>query len=102
MKVQKLNKRQAKWALYLFRFDFMLKHVLESRIVKVNSLSKRPDWEISVEKDDENKTLVKLEQLEVRSTKKVEVIMEGIDLLEKVKQSKVKNNKVVKAVKEMK
>jgi len=28
--------------------------------------------------------------------------MEGIDLLEKVKQSKVKNNKVVKAVKEMK
>jgi len=43
MKVQKLNKRQAKWALYLFRFDFMLKHVLESRMVKVNSLSKRPD-----------------------------------------------------------
>jgi len=28
--------------------------------------------------------------------------MKGIDLLEKVKQSKVKNNKVVKAVKEMK
>ena len=99
MKVQKLNKRQAKWALYLFRFDFMLKHVLESRMVKVNSLSKRPDQEISVKKDDESKTLVKLGQLEVRSTKKVEVIMEGI---EKVKQSKVKNNKVVKAVKEMK
>jgi len=29
-------------------------------MVKVNSLSKRPDWEISIEKDDENKTLVKL------------------------------------------
>jgi len=28
--------------------------------------------------------------------------MKGINLLEKVKQSKVKNNKVVKAVKEMK
>ena len=28
--------------------------------------------------------------------------MEGVDLLEKVKQSKVKDNKVVKAVEEMK
>ena len=27
IKVQKLNQRQAKWALYLSRFDFTLKHV---------------------------------------------------------------------------
>jgi len=32
----------------------------------------------------------------------VEIIIEGVDLLKKVKQSKVKNNKVVKAVEEMK
>jgi len=40
--------------------------------------------------------------LEVRKTEKVEVIVEGVDLLEKVKQSKVKDNKVIKVVKEMK
>jgi len=33
MKVQKLNRRQARWALYLSRFDFMLKHVPGSKIV---------------------------------------------------------------------
>ena len=46
--------------------------------------------------------LVKSEWLEVRKTERVEVIIEGVDLLEKVRKSKVKNNEVVKAVKKMK
>jgi len=46
--------------------------------------------------------LVKPEWLEVRRTETVEIIIEGVDLLEKVKQSKVKNDKVIKAVEEMK
>ena len=33
---------------------------------------------------------------------KVEVIVEGVDLLEKVKQSRVKDNEVIKAVEEIK
>jgi len=32
----------------------------------------------------------------------VEIIVNGVDLLEKVKQSRMKNNEVVKAVKEIK
>ena len=43
MKAQKLNWRQARWALYLSRFDFMLKHVPGSKIGKADSLSRRPD-----------------------------------------------------------
>jgi len=43
MKAQKLNRRQARWALYLSRFDFMLKHVPGSKIEKVDSLSRRPN-----------------------------------------------------------
>jgi len=61
MKVQKLNRRQARWTLYLFRFDFALKHILGSKIGKVDSLSKRPDWEVGVERDNKNETLVKPE-----------------------------------------
>jgi len=53
-------------------------------------------------KDNKNKMLVKPEWLEVRKIEKVEVMVEGVDLLEKVKQSKVKDNKVIKVVKEMK
>jgi len=43
MKVQKLNWRQAQWALYLFRFDFTLKHVPGMRMGKIDGLSRRPD-----------------------------------------------------------
>jgi len=43
MKAQKLNQRQARWALYLSRFDFTLKHVPGTRIGKANGLSRRPD-----------------------------------------------------------
>jgi len=46
--------------------------------------------------------LVKLEWLEVKKTEKVEVIVEGVDLLEKVKQSKIKDNKVIKTGEEIK
>ena len=46
--------------------------------------------------------LVKPKQLEVRKTEKVEVIIEKVDLLEKVRWLKVKDNEVVKAVEEMK
>ncbi len=34
MKVQKLNCRQAQWALYLSRFDFTLKHVSGTQMGK--------------------------------------------------------------------
>jgi len=65
-------------------------------------LSKRLDWKKGVERDNEDEMLVKPKWLEVRRTEKVEIIVEGVDLLEKVKQSKVKDDKVVKAVREMK
>ena len=69
---------------------------------KTDSLSRRPDQEVGVERDNKDETLVKPEQLEVKRTKKVEVILERVDLLEKVRQSKVKDDEVVKTVKEMK
>ena len=102
MKAQKLNRRQARWALYLSRFNFMLKHVPGSKMGKANSLSKRLDWEVGVEKDNENETLVKPEWLEVRKMETVEIIVDRVDLLEEVRKSKIKNDKVVKAVEEMK
>jgi len=102
MKAQKLNRRQARWALYLFRFNFTLKHVPGSKMGKADSLSRRPDWEIRVEKDNEDEMLVKPEWLEVRKTEAVEIIVDRVDLLEEVRKSKVKDDEVVKAVEEMK
>ena len=102
MKVQKLNWKQARWALYLSRFSFILKHVPGSKIGKADSLSRRPDQEVKVEKDNEDETLVKPEWLKVRRNEVVEIIVDGVDLLEEVRKSKAKDDKVIKAVEEMK
>jgi len=102
MKAQKLNRRQARWALYLSRFNFMLKHILGSKMRKADSLSRRPDWEVGVERDNEDEALVKPEWLKTRKTKMVEIIVDRVDLLEEVRKSKVKDDEVVKAVEEIK
>ena len=88
MKAQKLNRRQARWALYLSRFSFMLKHVPGSKMGKTDSLSRRLDWEVDMEKDNEDKTLVKPEWLKARKTEVVEIIVDGVDLLEEVRNPK--------------
>jgi len=46
--------------------------------------------------------LVKPEWIEVRRTEIVEIIVDGIDLLEEIRKSKVKDNEVVKAMEEIK
>jgi len=80
----------------------MLKHILGSKMKKTDSLSRRSDCEVGVERDNENETLVKPKWLKVRKAESVEIVVEGVDLLEKVKQSKVKDDKVIRMIEEMK
>jgi len=80
----------------------MLKYIPGSKMGKADSLSRRPDWEVRVEKDNENETLVKPKWLEVRKTEVAKIIVDRVDLLKKVRKSKVKDDKVVKAIEEMK
>jgi len=102
MNNQKLNRRQARWALYLSRFDFVLKHILENKMGKADGLSRKPDWEVGVEKDNEEQTLVKKEWLEEKRVRMAEMIIEGVDLLDKVRKCETKDDEVVKAVEKMK
>ena len=69
---------------------------------KVDRLSRRLDWEVRVEKNNKEQMLVKKEWLEVKRIRVVEVIIEGMDLLDKVRKCEARDNKVVKAVEEMK
>ena len=66
MTSQNLNRRQARWALYLSRFDFVLKHIPGSKMGKADGLSRRSDWEKRGDRDNEEKVLLKLEWLEVK------------------------------------
>jgi len=69
---------------------------------KADGLRKKSDWEVGVEKDNEEQMLVKKEWLEARAAQVSEVIIEGIDILDKIRKSEAKDDKVVKAVEEMK
>jgi len=100
MTSQNLNHRQARWALYLSRFYFLLKHVLGSKMGKVDGLSRRSDWKKEGEEDNEEKMLLKPEW--VKSIQAGEVIVEGIDIIERIRKSEARDDEVVKAVKEIK
>jgi len=69
---------------------------------KADGLSRRPDWEIGIEKNNEEQMLVKKEWLEVKRIRITEVVIEGVDLLDKVRKCETKNDEVVKAVEEIK
>jgi len=83
-------------------FNFMFKHIPGSKMGKADSLSRRPDWKVEVERNNKDEVLVKPEWLEVRKTETVEVIIEGIDLLEEVRKSEVKDDEVIKVAEEIK
>jgi len=102
MTSQNLNHRQARWALYLSRFDFIPKHVPGSKIGKADGLSRRSNWEEGGKGDNEERVLVKPEWLEVKRIWVEEVIVEGLGILEKIKKPEAKDDEVVKAVEEMK
>ena len=67
---------------------------------KINELSKQPDWKVKVENDKDNQVFIKdnwIHSLE-------EVVIEGpeVDIVEKIKKARSKNEEVVRIVEEMK
>ena len=67
---------------------------------KADRLSRRLDWKIGVDKDNENQTLIKDNW--IRSM--YEVVIEGpeVELVEKIKKARSKDKDVVRVVEEMK
>jgi len=69
---------------------------------KADRLSRRSDWEIGVERDNKEQMLVKKKWLEARAVQVLEVVIKGVDVLDKIRKSKIKDDKVIKVVEEMK
>jgi len=74
-----------------------LKHVLGKSIGKANGLSRRPDWQEGVERDNEDRTLIKPDWVTG-----VETIMKEENLRERIKKAQEGDERVVKAVEELK
>jgi len=67
---------------------------------KADRLSRRADWKVGVEKDNENQIFIK--DIWIRSMQ--EVIVEGpeVDMLEKIKKARSKDKEIVKVVEKIK
>ena len=67
---------------------------------KTDKLSRRPDWKVGVEKDNNNQVFIKDNQ--IRSLQ--EVVIDGleVDILEKIKKTRSKNKEIVRVIEEMK
>ena len=100
MSSQKLNRHQAQWALFLSCFNSKLVHVPDAKMGKANGLSRRLDWQEGVRKENKDRTLVKREWLEKGAVE--EVVIEGADILDKIRKSKAVDDKIVKVVEKMK
>jgi len=74
--------------------------VPEMRIEKADSLSRRLDWKVGIENDNENQKLVKKEW--IRGMIKVVVKGPEMKLLEKIKRAKEKDEEVVRVIEEIK
>jgi len=84
-KSRKLNRRQARWSLYLSRFDFTLHHRPRRSMGKPDALSRRPDhgkgnW------DNEDVVLLKLELFTIRAMEGISMVGEEKEILEEVRR----------------
>ena len=78
----------------------MLKYVPGTKMGKANGLSKRPDWKVGIDRDNENQVVIKDNWIHSLQ----EVVIEGLEvkILEKIKKAKSKDKDVVKVAEEMK
>jgi len=74
--------------------------VPEKRMGKADELSRRPDWKVGTDKDNKNQIIIKDNWL----CKLEEVIIEGLEvnIIEKIKKARDKDEEVVRIVEEMK
>ena len=81
-------------------FDSTLKHVAGTKMGKVDRLSRRVDWKVGVDRNNENQIFIKNNWI----CSIYEVVVEGpeVDLVEKIRKAQSKDENVVRVVKEIK
>lgn len=84
---QKLSRRQARWSLYLTRFNFVLKHKPGKTMLTADPLSRRPDHEEGVNSDNNDKILLKPEFF-------------AINAINNTHDSPINDDKILREVKE--
>jgi transposase InsO family protein len=104
MSAKKLNRRQARWSLFLARFDFVLHHRPGKSMGKPDALSRRADHGSGSE-DNSNITLLTPGFFAVRALEGLEVVGEERDIFKDIRRGTrdgEKEEAIAKVVKELK
>lgn len=102
MSAKKLNRRQARWSLFLSRFHFSLHHRPGTKSLKPDALSRRPDHGKG-ENDNDNITLLKPELFRIQALKQGQsgLTTQENALLKEIRGAKDLDDSVIKAVTEL-
>ena len=103
MTAKKLNRRQARWSLYLAHFDFKLIHRPGRSMGKPDALSRRPDHGRGTS-DNEDVVLLRPELIAVRALEGLHLEGSERDMLREIRQGNKKGNQeepVAKAAREL-
>jgi transposase InsO family protein len=95
---QKLSRRQARWALYLSRFTFVIIHKPGSQN-KADGLSRRPDHSGGMELDNEQQILLDTKFFAVRATRPTAITIQGdTSLRDRIRSAQDYDTEVSKAL----
>src|ERR1700677_2424895 len=100
---KKLNRRQARWCLFLSRFNFWMTYRKGTLSTKVDLLSRRSNHDRG-ENDKENIILLKPEYFRIAALSQGHVLInaEETPLLSEIRKSKFYDKSVVKAIEDLK
>ena len=77
-----------------------MKHIPRTKMGKADRLSRRLDWKVGVENDNDNQVLIKNNWI----CSLEEIVIEGleVDIVEKIKKARSKDEEVFRVVEEIK
>ena len=77
-----------------------MKHVSRTKMEKADKLSRRPDWKVGVENDNNNQILFKDNW--IHSLEEVVIEELEIDIVKKIKKARSKDEEIIRVVEKMK
>jgi hypothetical protein len=97
-----LTRRQARWSLFLSKFQFVILYQKGSENGRADPLSQRPDMAIKDDMDNQNQVILKPEMFRINAARRGHVVINGeTALLDRIRKSN-KEVEVMEAIQRVK
>ena len=100
MTAQSLNRRQARWSLFLSRFDIRITHRPGKSSTKPDALSRRADHGRGKD-DNKNQVLLRPDLFQVKTITQIPLVGLESSFMQRIRDGQDKDESVVKVVKEL-